>query len=208
MTTIDDARRTLIEARSGLEAERDAITEQIDRLNVAIGALGSEWVPVAQGIERSSNEQFAVADGIVPPPVVPANVDDPFANPVTIEPTSRLPRATRAGSIDWAGVVETVREMKADGTYSLAALVAHYGTTHVKNWKNQAKALGISLDWLTPSVDHQAARDAAATTAAPDTGYTYGATGYEPSTPRPTRPQPPAPKFTVDDAMQVIEGAA
>lgn len=198
MTTIDAARRALVEARTGLEAERDAITEQIDRLNIAIGALGPEWVPIADGIGALGPEWGHA-------PYVPEATTAP-ANPVVI--VDRQPRAARSGAIDWAEVIETVREMKMTGTYTAAGLIERYGTTHVKNWKAKARELGIPLDGL--EVDHQAARDAAALTAAPIGGGSSGltGTGYEPSRPLAPKPAPLQAKFTVDDAVRVIEGAA
>lgn len=219
---IEDARRALVEARTEVERELADAQARLDRLNTAIGALGPEWTIAfgATAIVRSSNEQFAVVNGIVPPPVVPIGTDDPFANPVTTgeplprgtrkDPAAEAKRRERLSAHQQARAAEVTTCGVCGRMLSVAGLGPHMAS-HRRRGETPIEPPFTAEPITKAPFDPQKARDAAADVAAPREGGGRMAgtgVGYEPPTPKPA-PTPPAPvRFGIEDAVAVLDGAA
>ena len=154
-----------------LAAARDALKTRVTDLTERETALRNELDEVI-GARTIATGRLTDLDTILGPAT---STRPPAIDPSTIP---KKPRATAAPSAAparaksdeararWTPVFDWVAVAKADGTYSIAALVARFGTW-AKNWAAAAKNLGVTI--TDPPTPPTAAADAPAPAATPPT---------------------------------------
>ena len=104
---------------------------------VALVALGGGWVALpADDLPTVDNHQFAISDPVVPSVEQVAEVartEGKAAAKALLDKPKAAPRGVHT-KMDWQAVLDWVTAAKADGSYSLAAVTAKFGT-NAKNWK-------------------------------------------------------------------------
>lgn len=191
------------------------ITLVADQLREAIDAIDQD-VEQALADRARLAAALAVLEGGTPtvapaPPAPPAAPKQPKARKA---PTGR---PGRKPTLDYNAIAEWINRTRRDGSYSLAALADHFGTTvgTAKNWPLRCAQRGL-LDPIDAKatnepitkmpVNEEAAR-AAAAAQYPDSDPRKTATGYQPPTLRPATPAATVP-FSIDDARAALDAAS